>query len=574
MTHFCSTHKLVLEVGTTVSSNRPFAAQLVSVSKGDSQGLEQVQHEMMMANGNVQLPAHLNTPNEKCLQGWRPPDIFDLPWGHQASSMILPQIQQEHRLVGQGRHGSISSLSKRPQNLLYDPSHLDTPHVVAMRHLGQQQQEQRMYTPLNAPFPFRYGQQSLGLSGLDMNASRRNALLSNPSGILNSADGWNVMAAYQQRQNQLGAWNTSHHSLPSISQAADQDSELLEFLARQQLTRNTGILDSSIGYPTTRAGATHGLRLSRQESFLSQEKQWSHEMQPDEFRLPEVVTHSVLLNSDNFQASTSKYDVVDPYRAPFIGQHWRSASATGSVVSNATKRRKSSFDSPVVNPTGARGYSSHAEGDMKKIQNREQPLTSKQVKAPSRHRKGHGDFTNKAVELLSDGKNSSKCISDQISPSKVGIRFFNNSAEVDEHGRPRQPSNTTDQTDSGHDKVNRDATTNEGEIVELHAYQKSIWDAFTSEKSLKPVKERKRKVAEKRKSLQTIKRQQSKLQHVADSKQLELDTTPSELSSDPNKIAIAAVDDIVRDSLRERENTLSAASVLMDFLSGGNTPDS
>ena len=574
MIHITLLIKLALEVGTTVSSNRQSTAQLGPVSKGYTLGLEQTQHKMIIADGNVPLPAHRNTPNENHFQRWRPHDNFDLPWGPQTLSMKLPPIQQELRNASASGHGSIYSFLKEPQSLLYDSTLLDAPHVVAMRQLGQQQQEQQIFAPLNAPSPFRYGQQSIGLSGLDLNASRRNALLYNSDRQLHSSVGWNVIAAYQQRQNQLSVWNTSHRTLPSLLHRADEDSELLEFLARQQLNVYTGNMDSSMGYPPARAGSRQHLRSPRQESFLSQGQQRSHEMQSDEFRLPDIAIHSVLLNSNKSQSFTSKYEVVNSCTAPFIAHSWRPASIIGSVVSNATKRRKSSFDSPVVNPMGARGYSPRAESDMGIFRNREQQLIAKLVKASTRQRKRRHDSANQAVELLSSGMKSSRSIPDQISPSKVDIRFFNNSTEVDEHGHPRQLPYTTDQTDSDQDKVKIDATTNEGEIVELHAFQKSIWDALTSEKRPNTAKERKRKAAEKKKSLHSAKKQQGKHQRSAVSKQLELDTTPSQLSSDPNKIATAAVDDIVRDSLRERENTLCAASVLMDFLSGGNKPDS
>jgi hypothetical protein len=45
-----------------------------------------------------------------------------------------------------------------------------------------------------------------------------------------------------------------------------------------------------------------------------------------------------------------------------------------------------------------------------------------------------------------------------------------------------------------------------------------------------------------------------------------VDPTPSALSSDPSKLSSAGVDDIVRDSLKEREKALNAASVLMEFM--------
>uniref|UniRef100_A0A7S2EJW6 Uncharacterized protein n=1 Tax=Ditylum brightwellii TaxID=49249 RepID=A0A7S2EJW6_9STRA len=49
----------------------------------------------------------------------------------------------------------------------------------------------------------------------------------------------------------------------------------------------------------------------------------------------------------------------------------------------------------------------------------------------------------------------------------------------------------------------------------------------------------------------------------------EIDTKPSDFTADPSKIAQASVDELVKDSLKEREKTLSAASVLLDLI-GGN----
>ena len=46
----------------------------------------------------------------------------------------------------------------------------------------------------------------------------------------------------------------------------------------------------------------------------------------------------------------------------------------------------------------------------------------------------------------------------------------------------------------------------------------------------------------------------------------EVDPTPSQLGNDPTKIAQASVEELVKDSLKEREKTLSAANVLLKFL--------
>jgi hypothetical protein len=45
-----------------------------------------------------------------------------------------------------------------------------------------------------------------------------------------------------------------------------------------------------------------------------------------------------------------------------------------------------------------------------------------------------------------------------------------------------------------------------------------------------------------------------------------VDPTLSALSSDLSKLSSAGVDDMVRDSLKEREKALSAASVLVEFM--------
>lgn len=129
------------------------------------------------------------------------------------------------------------------------------------------------------------------------------------------------------------------------------------------------------------------------------------------------------------------------------------------------------------------------------------------------------------------------------------LRFFNNGIEVDIHGNPLpQPEPEPEPVD----------------LDTLKDHQKSVWDQFTE--TPEEVEARKKKKTRRRRAKSTS----SAEEEPAKPLNLKVDPTPSALSADPSKLATADVDALVQDSLKEREKTLSAASVLMGFL-GGNT---
>lgn len=125
------------------------------------------------------------------------------------------------------------------------------------------------------------------------------------------------------------------------------------------------------------------------------------------------------------------------------------------------------------------------------------------------------------------------------------LRFFNNGVEVDINGNPLPPP----QPEPEPEPLDFDS---------LKDHQQSVWDEFTE--TPEEVEARKKKTRRKAKS---------NTEAPAEPLNLEVDPTPSVLSS-AEKLATADVNDLVQDSLKEREKTLSAASVLMGFLGGGN----
>lgn len=165
-----------------------------------------------------------------------------------------------------------------------------------------------------------------------------------------------------------------------------------------------------------------------------------------------------------------------------------------------------------------------------------------------------------------------------MTPNKdsSAIRFFNNGSELDTECEPRTALDDGD-VDS---KVNSDVKDNE--ISELCMRQKSIWDELTSG-GVKSKRSRKRK-----KITSSI---SSKLEGITSAgeaissndgptmndksvgKERELYLKPRELH-DSDMISNDYVKDLARDATRELENTLGAASVLMDFLTGGAKIDS
>lgn len=128
------------------------------------------------------------------------------------------------------------------------------------------------------------------------------------------------------------------------------------------------------------------------------------------------------------------------------------------------------------------------------------------------------------------------------------LRFFNNGVEVDINGNPITPK---------HDECSLPRLDSEPEeqadLDTLQSHQKSVWDEFTETPEQREAREKKKKSRRKRAT-----------EEQAKPLNLPVDPTESEFS-DPKKLATAQVDDLVRDSLKEREKTLSAASVLMGF---------
>jgi hypothetical protein len=142
------------------------------------------------------------------------------------------------------------------------------------------------------------------------------------------------------------------------------------------------------------------------------------------------------------------------------------------------------------------------------------------------------------------------------------LRFFDNGIEVDINGKPIEDAKPSSKTTEESLCKNVDkpitrtcrrtdlsAAPDRSEVVpetevlaDLEERQKSIWTQLTAE---------------------TLAR---KSPEEAATALWEVDPTPSALSTDPSKLASAGVDEIVRDSLKEREKTLSAARVLMEFM--------
>jgi hypothetical protein len=128
------------------------------------------------------------------------------------------------------------------------------------------------------------------------------------------------------------------------------------------------------------------------------------------------------------------------------------------------------------------------------------------------------------------------------------LRFFNNGVEVDINGNPitpKQDEGSLPRLDSEPEE--------QADLDTLQSHQKSVWDEFTETPEQREAREKKKKSRRKRAT-----------EEQAKPLNLPVDPTESEFS-DPKKLATAQVDDLVRDSLKEREKTLSAASVLMGF---------
>jgi hypothetical protein len=149
------------------------------------------------------------------------------------------------------------------------------------------------------------------------------------------------------------------------------------------------------------------------------------------------------------------------------------------------------------------------------------------------------------------------------------LRFFNNGTEVDICGQPIVDATQSPKTkgeplckkgEKSFSWINKNVASDRSKVIQemdvladLEERQKSIWAQLTED-------------AEEAMSQTKSKRRAQKSPEEAPRVFLQVDPTPSPLSSDPSKLASAVVDDIVRDSLKEREKALSAASVLMEFM--------
>ena len=142
--------------------------------------------------------------------------------------------------------------------------------------------------------------------------------------------------------------------------------------------------------------------------------------------------------------------------------------------------------------------------------------------------------------------------------SKIGppMRFFNNGVEVDINGNPIPPSKPP--TPEPEPEVDFDT---------LKDHQASVWDQFIETPKQAEARMKKKKKSRRKKSASAEEKQ-------AEPVSTQVDPTPSALSTDPNKLTTADMDDLVRDSLKEREKTLSAASVLLGFMSQSGTKSS
>lgn len=148
-------------------------------------------------------------------------------------------------------------------------------------------------------------------------------------------------------------------------------------------------------------------------------------------------------------------------------------------------------------------------------------------------------------------------LSKKSKPQKKPIRFFNAGTEISIDGYPVTSSNTvscTEKQTNGKENTRKhrkrriapdvaeEEEKRQFEVQNLQEQQRSIWDAFVLDGD--------EKTKEKKKS-----KEKNGDEQVIDPSQL--------YSDDPSKIATASMDDIVKDSLTERLNMLSAASVLM-----------
>jgi hypothetical protein len=160
--------------------------------------------------------------------------------------------------------------------------------------------------------------------------------------------------------------------------------------------------------------------------------------------------------------------------------------------------------------------------------------------------------------------------SKESKPQKKPIRFFNAGMEVSIDGRPVANNKSVpcaEKQAKGKEKsrkrrkkrkasdVAEEEEKRQEEVQNLQDQQRSIWDAFVLEGD--------EKTKEKKKSKEKKGNEQGQMIDPSQLYSEITDTSRRMLSGDPSKIATASMDDIIKDSLTERQNTLSAASVLM-----------
>ena len=130
------------------------------------------------------------------------------------------------------------------------------------------------------------------------------------------------------------------------------------------------------------------------------------------------------------------------------------------------------------------------------------------------------------------------------------LRFFNNGVECDIEGNPIvSKQDDLPRLDSEPEE--------QADFDTLQNHQKSIWDELIETPEQQEAREKKQ--ARRNKRTASAEKEPTKPLN------LPIDPTASEFQ-DRNKLDSAKVEDLVRDSLKEREKTLSAASVLMGLL--------
>ena len=467
-----------------------------------------------------------------------------------------------------GRTGHISSLASSSTNLLYSssPSRPSTLNEQLAIQNAQQQYQQRQLRILqgDAFNDSLLVRQALGLSAVsDLAAAYSlNHTMCSP-GLLDNSAPWNALSVYRQQQERqqyhnMDAFNPLIRMLPSPG--APQDKETLEFMAREMLMRS---------YSSGSQEALGCAKVGSGDVFL-----------PPNASDPSL-SHTALRLLSGSENSVQEFEgsLSEPFSR---GQkRTRSDSSAGLTAFSPSKRPKSTFDTH-ISKTKRVVASSQLTGSTGGI-----AKFKKSKKVESRSKRSAKTFSGgndvKILKGANDGGDihSSKSRTDTASPltpnkDSSAIRFFNNGSELDTECEPRTALDDGD-VDS---KVNSDVKDNE--ISELCMRQKSIWDELTSG-GVKSKRSRKRKkitssISSKLEGIMSAGEAISSndgptMNDKSVGKERELYLKPRELH-DSDMISNDYVKDLARDATRELENTLGAASVLMDFLTGGAKIDS